>query len=107
VKNNKPYRRQHQLKPIPKTLKIGPNNWNIIFMKNLSHDEDKFGKTLMLTNTIQIEPELIETRMHEVYWHEVIHAAAEWAGIDLGEDIVLRLGKVMYEILLENGYLYE
>ena len=52
--------------------------------------------------TIELSSELANDVFHDTFIHELTHAISNEANVELEEEEILRLGKVLYQVLKDN-----
>ena len=55
-----------------------------------------------LTQKIRLQTGMHEDQRFATLWHEVMHGALDYMGMDLGEEDVVRLGNVIVTLLKDN-----
>lgn len=100
---------------LPKKIKIAGVSYKIE-EKELSplselEREDSFfqmGWCIKPTSTIQVNSVMSKQKIHQTLIHEMVHALMQESGLDSNleneEDIVNRLGLVLYQTLKDNDF---
>lgn len=89
---------------IPKTVKIAGITYKIKEVEDLSEQTDNIGQIFYNRGLIQLDSKLNRDRKEQVFIHEVLHGCFHEAGIeDQDEDVINRVGIVLYQVLKENN----
>lgn len=78
-------------------------------LKDLSTRKDEeeglqLGWCVFKEDLIEINENLTTARQHQTFIHELMHAVLFEAGIEQDEDIVNRVGLIMYQVLKDNDF---
>lgn len=96
---------------IPKILKCGGLDYEVIESDDISQFGDCIGATLHYSQKIFIKPNQKDDGKEKTFLHEIIHIALYQSGMtlrlerydkDLVEDIVCSLENTLYQILKDN-----
>ena len=97
----------------PKTLSIGPYQYEVVFDGDASYDYHFFGVVLPMTKRIKLDPRQSNTELPQTLLHEIIHALGmayerpEWRGHKLDEkqnitDKIDLMASAMLQFLRHN-----
>lgn len=88
---------------IPGKVRIAGIDYEVKHVNGLAQDHGLAGHILYTSASIRLDADLPEDRKEQVFVHEVLHGIFEEAGYDeQDEDMVNRLGKVLYQVLKDN-----
>ena len=86
---------------IPKEVKVAGSLYDI----ELREDDVHAGTCYYSRLIIRVDPSLNEQVKKQVFVHELLYAIFDEAGYeDQDEDMVNRLGKVLYQVLEDNQW---
>lgn len=79
---------------IPAHIKIGKNNYEILWTEEFKHDDTQLGESRFgqVRQIIINKNQSIKEAVH-TYWHEVIHAISEEYGVNMTEKQVIAFEK--------------
>lgn len=84
--------------------KIGGVNYKVIKVKGLAKEHGVIGQILYDDLIIKIDADLPVDRQEETFIHEMLHGVFFEAGYtEQDEDMINRIGKVLYQVLKDNG----
>lgn len=87
-----------------KYWKIGGVNYKVAEVKGLAKEHGILGQILYDELLIKIDADLPQDRKEETFIHEVLHGVFFEAGYtEQDEDMINRVGKVLYQVLKENA----
>lgn len=87
-------------------IKVAGIDYDVV-LKDLStrnDDEIQLGFCIYSENKIEINDQVHVERQKQTLIHEMMHAIFQEAGIEDDEDIVNRLGLVLYQVLKDNDF---
>ncbi|MGN7284324.1 ImmA/IrrE family metallo-endopeptidase [Shouchella rhizosphaerae] len=85
---------------IPSKIKVGGVEYTV---EELTDDPESIGLCLYDSLIIKVDPRLKMQKKQQVFIHELLHACFHEAGyIEQDEDMINRLGKVLYQVLMDN-----
>lgn len=88
---------------IPGKVRIGGLEYDVKQVEGLIQHHNLAGQIVYSSGVIKIDAGLPEDRKEQILIHEVLHGVFEEAGYnDEEEDMVNRLGKVLYQVLKDN-----
>jgi hypothetical protein len=86
-------------------FRVGSNDYTVVEIEGLMRKYELYGQVTYSDCRIELEPDLAETRKHNVIIHELLHAALFEAGYDeQDEEQVRRLGNVLTQVLRDNDF---
>lgn|SRR5690625_3622772 len=89
----------------PKSVRIGPTDYEIKEQEGLSAGDSLWGQIRYGNNQIVIESTIGESRKREVLAHELAHGILFEAGFeDHTEEQANRIGKVLAMVLRDNDF---
>lgn len=89
---------------IPSTVKVAGITYSIEETEKLKERYDLLGQILYQRGLIQLEKDLPSDRKEQVFVHEILHACFYEAGFEeQDEDMINRLGIVLYQVLKQNN----
>ncbi|GGA31792.1 ImmA/IrrE family metallo-endopeptidase [Psychrobacillus lasiicapitis] len=88
---------------IPNTVDVAGIEYEIEEVDHLERDVDLLGQILYTKGIIKLDSSIAQDRKEQVFVHELLHAIFYEAGIEeQDEDLVNRLGIVLYQVLKQN-----
>lgn len=99
---------------IPKYLKIGAFNWEVIQDDNVTHAADVCGQSHFKSQRIFLEKTSTEQNREATFIHELLHVVAEQSGLVARlknitgiteEEIVSSMENGLYQVLKDNDLL--
>lgn len=88
---------------IPNTVDVAGIGYEIEEVDNLERDFDHLGQILYTKGIIKVDSNIATDRKEQVFVHELLHAIFFEAGIEeQEEDMVNRVGIVLYQVLKQN-----
>ena len=88
---------------IPGKVRIGGLEYDVKMIDELLNDHDCAGQIVFPVGVIKLDSRLSEDRKEQTLVHEILHGIFEEAGYEeQDEDMVNRLGKVLYQVLKDN-----
>lgn len=85
---------------IPSKIKVGGVEYTV---EELTDDPESIGLCLYDSLIIKVDPRLKQQKKQQVFIHELLHACFHEAGfIEQDEDMINRVGKVLYQVLMDN-----
>lgn len=94
---------------LPKKLKVGGHIYKIIFPFKFTERVDLVGQHDSQTLEIRVNDkdsggrDIADSRIKEVFWHEILHAIdVAYNGDKIEEDTVRRLSEGLYQVLNDN-----
>lgn len=89
---------------IPNKVDVAGIDYTVREVVGLADDHDLGGQIVYHKSDIKIESAMSETKKEQVFVHELTHAIFYEAGYDeQDEDMVNRLGIVLYQVLKNNN----
>lgn len=96
---------------IPKTIKIGGHELDVVVTNDSDIIPDNnIGLTITAKNVIYLNSRYPQTQLEEALLHEILHNLYYSLSLEQSEEIIQRLGFLLYATLKENkcfGGLYE
>lgn len=90
---------------LPKTIRVGANDYEIKREKGLSSSEAVWGRIVYGTTTISLDESLSGSLLRDTLAHELAHAILYEAGYeDHDEEQANRIGKVVTMLLRDNNF---
>ncbi|WP_404358486.1 ImmA/IrrE family metallo-endopeptidase [Cytobacillus firmus] len=91
---------------IPNKVKVGGIEYEIIQIEKMEEQFNHLGQILYTKGIIKVDKELAPDRKEQVFIHELLHACFYEAGFEeQDEDMVNRLGIVLYHVIKDNHLL--
>ncbi|MBX9972125.1 ImmA/IrrE family metallo-endopeptidase [Cytobacillus firmus] len=91
---------------IPNKVKVGGIEYEIIQIEKMEEQFNHLGQILYTKGIIKVDKELAPDRKEQVFIHELLHACFYEAGFEeQDEDMVNRLGIVLYQVIKDNHLL--
>jgi hypothetical protein len=88
---------------IPKSLKIGPYCYGVVFKEDLEHEGNSlFGLCDQVNHIIYMRKGMEPKKKMETFLHECLHAIEDVYGVEIGEEKVSLLGLSLMAIINEN-----
>ncbi|MFN0604407.1 ImmA/IrrE family metallo-endopeptidase [Facklamia hominis] len=89
-------------------VKVGGIDYQVVLKDLDTRSDDQTGQQLgwcvVGDNLIEINSKAHETRQDQTLIHELTHAMFFEAGIEDDEDLVNRLGLILYQLLKDNDF---
>ncbi|MBS4195355.1 hypothetical protein [Lederbergia citri] len=90
---------------LPKTIRVGAIDYSVEKIGGLSANESMWGRILYGSTVIELEGALNDTKLRDVFAHELAHALLFEAGYeDHEEEQANRVGKVLAMMLRDNDF---
>lgn len=92
---------------LPTEIKVGGVIYNIVLKPYIEIESDRNyqGMCDYMNTEISILSDLSKERMKDVFIHELTHAIFYEAGFDdQDEDMINRVGKVLYQVVSDNEF---
>lgn len=88
---------------IPAKVKVAGIEYEVIEVNKMEEQFNQLGQILYTKGLIKLDKELAPDRKEQVFVHELLHACFYEAGFEeQDEDMVNRLGIVLYQVLKDN-----
>lgn len=89
-------------------IKVGGIDYQVVLKDLDTRGDDKNGQQLgwcvMGDNLIEINEKIHKTRQDQTLIHELTHAMFFEAGLEDEEELVNRLGLILYQVLKDNDF---
>ncbi|MBU5594909.1 ImmA/IrrE family metallo-endopeptidase [Amphibacillus sp. MSJ-3] len=87
----------------PNKVDVAGINYDVILVNGLAEDHNLIGQVIYEKGIIKIDADICQDKKEQVFVHELLHAIFTEAGYDKqDEDMVNRLGIVLYQVLKSN-----
>ncbi|QBX27358.1 hypothetical protein [Streptococcus parauberis] len=87
-----------------KNVKIGGLTYEIVKVNDLAIKEDVIGRIKYYEAKIELEKWLSKQVEEQTLVHEILHGCFKEAGYDDQEEVIDRVGKVLYQVLKDNDF---
>ena len=89
---------------IPNNVKVAGIEYRVKEKFGLEQQYGLLGQVLYSLGEIEIDDRMTEDRKEQIFVHELLHACFYEAGFeDQDEDMINRVGKVLYQVLKDNA----
>ncbi|MGR6896983.1 ImmA/IrrE family metallo-endopeptidase [Rummeliibacillus sp. BSL5] len=90
---------------LPEIIKIAGIDYNIELVNEIDDDPRMMGACVYQKTVIKIKNGMSTDKKNQTLIHEMLHACLNEAGFEeQDEDMVNRLGIVLYQVLKENNF---
>lgn len=90
---------------LPEIIKIAGIDYDIEIVNEIDDDPSMMGACVYQKSVIKIKNGMSTDKKNQTLIHEMLHACLNEAGFDdQDEDMVNRLGIVLYQVLKENKF---
>lgn len=90
---------------LPEIIKIAGIDYNIELVNEIDDDPRLMGACVYQKSVIKIKNGMSTDKKNQTLIHEMLHACLNEAGFEeQDEDMVNRLGIVLYQVLKENNF---
>lgn len=87
---------------LPKTIKIGGQEFSILYDDNLNLDQDEYGNTNFRTLVITLENSLSQSVKSATLLHEIIEIINEQNELNLPHQKIQCISNAIFQILSDN-----
>ena len=89
---------------LPNKIKVAGIDYQIQEVEEIDDDPSMMGCCIYQKSTIKIKSNMSDDKKEQTLVHEMLHACFNEAGFDeQDEDVVNRLGIVLYQVLKDNN----
>jgi IrrE N-terminal-like domain len=90
---------------IPNKIKVSGIEYDVAEVEGIHERFSTLGQIHYHKGIIELDSQLSQTRKEQVFVHELLHACFFEAGYEeQDEDVINRVGIVLYQILKENQF---
>lgn len=88
---------------LPEKVNVAGINYEIAQVEGLANKYDLGGQIYYEKGIIEIDEDMCQDKKEQVLVHEILHSIFNEAGYDeQNEEMILRLGIVLYQVLKNN-----
>ncbi|USK61848.1 ImmA/IrrE family metallo-endopeptidase [Peribacillus asahii] len=88
---------------LPNKIKVAGIDYQIQEVKEIDDDPSMIGSYIYQKSTIKIKSGMSQDKKEQTLVHEMLHACFNEAGFDeQDEDVINRVGIVLYQVLKDN-----
>ncbi|HAM79593.1 ImmA/IrrE family metallo-endopeptidase [Ornithinibacillus bavariensis] len=93
---------------IPNQVKVAGIEYNVTEIEGINDRFNTLGQINYHIGLIELDSQLNQTRKEQVFVHEILHACFFEAGYEeQDEDMINRVGIVLYQVLKDNNLTFE